>query len=219
MDEDTHVLRIVGVVTDVREFGLEANARPTVYVHYLQRPGQAWSFSIVARTDGDLKTLVPAMRAAIQSIDRDVPINFRTLDQIFSSSLVNRRFSLTIFVSFAAVALILAMFGIYAVTAYAVTERTQEIGVRMALGAQLSDVLRLIIGQGMKSVLTGIGIGLGGAFVLTRLIAHLLFEVSAIDPLTFGVVTTLLISIGLLACYVPARRASKMDPLVALRCE
>jgi putative ABC transport system permease protein len=219
MDEDTHVLRIVGVVSDVREFGLEANARPTVYVHYLQRPGQAWSFSIVARTNGDVKTLVPAMRAAIQSIDRDVPINFRTLGEIFSSSLVNRRFSLTIFVSFAAVALLLAMFGIYAVTAYAVTERTREIGVRMALGAQLSDVLRLIIGQGMKSVLAGIAIGLGGAFVLTRLIAHLLFEVSAIDPLTFGVVTTLLTSIGLLACYVPARRASKMDPLVALRRE
>lgn len=219
MDEDTHVLRIVGVVSDVREFGLEANARPTVYVHYLQRPGQAWSFSIVARTGGDVKMLIPAMRAAIQSIDRDVPINFRTLGQIFSSSLVSRRFSLTIFVSFAAVALLLAMFGIYAVTAYAVTERTREIGVRMALGAQLSDVLRLIIGQGMKSVLTGIAIGLGGAFVLTRLIAHLLFEVSAIDPLTFGVVTTLLISIGLLACYVPARRASKMDPLIALRCE
>jgi putative ABC transport system permease protein len=219
MDGDTHLLRVVGVVSDVREFGLEAKAQPTVYVHYLQRPRQAWGFAIVARTQGDVKTLIPAMRSAVQSLNRDVPTNFRTLGQIFSSSLDNRRFSLVIFGSFAAVALLLAALGIYGVTSYAVTQRTTELGIRIALGAQVLDVLRLVIGQGMKLVLFGIVIGLGGAFALTRLIAHLLFEVSATDPLTFAGVASLLILVALLACYLPARRATKLDPMIALRCE
>ncbi len=219
MDGDTHLLRVVGVVGDVREFGLEAKAEPTVYVHYLQRPRQAWGFAIVARTQGDVKTLIPAMRSAVQALSRDVPTNFRTLDQIFSSSLDKRRFSLVIFSSFAAVALLLAALGIYGVTAYAVTQRTQELGIRLALGAQVSDVLRIVIGQGMKAVLLGIVIGLGGAFALTRLIAHLLFEVSATDPLTFAVIASLLTFVALLACYLPARRAARVDPMVALRNE
>jgi ABC-type antimicrobial peptide transport system permease subunit len=159
------------------------------------------------------------MRSAVQALNRDVPTNFRTLDQIFSSSLDNRRFSLVIFGSFAAVALLLAALGIYGVTSYAVTQRATEIGIRIALGAQVVDVLRLVIGQGMKSVLLGIVIGLGGAFALTRLIAHLLFEVSATDPLTFAVVASLLIFVALLACYLPARRATRVDPIVVLRCE
>jgi len=219
MDGDTHLLQVVGVVSDVREFGLEAKAQPTVYVHYLQRPRQAWGFAIVARTQGDVKALIPAMRSAVQALSRDVATNFRTLDQIFSSSLNKRRFSLVIFGSFAAVALLLATLGIYGVTAYAVAQRTQELGIRLALGAQVSDVLRLVIAQGMKAVLLGIVMGLGGAFALTRLIAHLLFEVSATDPLTFAVVASLLIFVALLACYFPARRATRVDPMEALRCE
>jgi len=219
MDGDMRLLRVVGVVSDVREFGLEAKARPTVYVHYLQRPGQAWGFAIVARAQGDVKTLIPAMRSAAQSLNRDVPTNFRTLGQIFSSSLDNRRFSLVIFGGFAGVALLLAALGVYGVTSYAVTQRTQEIGVRIALGARVVDVLRLVIGQWMKSVSLGVAIGLAGAFALTRLIAHLLFEVSATDPLTFLIVTALLMSVGLIACYLPARRATKVDPLIALRHE
>lgn len=155
----------------------------------------------------------------MQSLDRDVPTSFHTLDQVYSSSLDNRRFSLVIFASFAVAALLLAALGIYGVTSYVVTQRTQEIGIRLALGARVADVLRLVIAQGMKSVLLGLAIGLGGAFALTRLLAHLLFGVSATDPPTFTVVTALLILVGLLACLVPARRATKVDPMVALRYE
>jgi predicted permease len=217
MDGDTHLLRVVGVVGDVREFGLEASARPTVYVHYLQRPVQAWQFAVVARTRGDAQALIPAMRDAVRSLDRDVPTNFRTLGQIFSSSLNERRFSLVIFSGFAFAALMLAALGIYGVTSYAVSQRTQEMGIRIALGARARDVLRLVVGQGMKSVLLGIAIGLGGALALTRLFEHLLFGVGAIDPLTLAAVVALLASVGLLACYLPARRATKVDPMVALR--
>ena len=219
MDGDTHLLRVVGVVSDVREFGLEAKAQPTVYVHYLQRPGQAWDFAIVARTQGDVKTLIPAMRSAVQSLNRDVPANFRTLGQIFSSSLDNRRFSLVLFGVFAVVALLLAAMGIYGVTSYAVTQRTPEIGIRIALGAQGRDVLRLVVGQGMKFVMLGVAIGLAGAIALTRLIAKLLFNVSATDPLTFIAVAVVLIAVALLACWIPAWRATKVDPMVALRYE
>jgi putative ABC transport system permease protein len=219
MDGDTHLLLVVGVVSDVREFGLEAKTQPTVYVHYLQRPRQARSFAIVARTEGDVKTLIPAMRSEVQSLDRDVPANFRTLGQIFSSSLDNRRFSLVIFGSFAAVALLLAALGIYGVTSYAVTQRTTEIGIRMALGAQSGNILTMVIRQGITLSLIGICVGLAGAFALTRLLASLLFGVSATDPLTFVVVSVILLGVALGACFVPARRATKVDPMVALRYE
>ncbi len=219
MDGDTHLLRVVGVVGDVREFGLEAPPHPTVYVHYLQRPGQAWSLTIVVRTRGDVKALIPAMRSAMQSLDRDVPTNFRTLGQIFSSSLDNRRFSLVIFGSFAAAALLLAALGVYGVTSYGVTQRTQEIGIRIALGAQGRDVLRLILRQGMTLTFCGVGLGLAASFALTRLMAGLLFGVTAHDPVTFVGVTLLLATVALVACLVPARRATKVDPMVALRYE
>jgi putative ABC transport system permease protein len=219
MDGDMHLLRVVGVVGDVREFGLEAKAQPTVYVHYLQRPRQAREFAIVARTQGDVNSLIPTMRSAVQSLNRDVPTRFRTLDQIFSSSLDNRRFGLVIFGSFAAVALLLAALGIYGVTSYAVTQRTTEIGIRMALGAQPGSILAMVIRQGIGLSLIGICIGLAGAFALTRLLASLLFGVSATDPLTFIVVSVILLGVALGACFVPARRAMKVDPMVALRYE
>jgi predicted permease len=219
MDGDNRLLRIVGIVSDVREYGLDEKIETTVYVHYLQRPRQAWNFAVVARTQGEPEALIPALRHVAQSLNRDVPVNFRTLAQIFSSSLDQRRFSLSLFTIFAVVALLLAALGIYGVTAYAVTQRVSEIGVRIALGAQVRDVLRLIIGQGMKFALIGVTIGLAGAMALTRSIAHLLFDVTATDPPTFIVITALLIVAALLACWIPARRATKVDPVVALRQE
>ncbi len=219
MDGDHHPLRIVGVVGDVREHGLDEKIETAVYVHYLQRPRQAWNFFVVVRTQSDPESLIPALRNVAQSLNRDVPVNFRTLEQILSSSLDHRRFSLSIFTVFAVAALLLAALGVYGVTAYAVTQRVSEIGIRIALGAQVKDVLRLIVGQGMKFVLIGAAIGLVGALALTRLIAHLLFNVSATDPLTFAAITALLIVVALLAALVPARRATKIDPLIALKYE
>jgi len=219
MDGDHHLLLIVGVVGDVRDYGLDMKIEPTVYTHYLQRPRQAYNFAVVARTRGEVESLIPALRSAAQSLNREVPVNIRTLAQIFSSSLDQRRFSLSLFGAFAVVALLLAALGIYGLTAYAATQRVPEIGVRIALGAQVGDVLRLIIGQGMKFVLIGVTVGLAGALALTRLIAHLLFNVSATDPLTFIIITALLIGVALLACWIPARRAAKVDPMIALRHE
>jgi len=219
MDGDNRLLRIVGVVSDVREYGLDEKIETTVYVHYLQRPRQAYSFAVIVRAQGEPEALIPALRNVARSLNRDAPVNFRTLAQIFSSSLDQRRFSLSLFSAFALAALLLSALGVYGVTSYAVTQRVSEIGVRIALGAQVGDVLRLIIGQGMKFVLLGVAIGLAGAFALTRLIAHLLFNLSATDPVTFVVITLLLIGVALLSAFVPARRATKVDPIIALRYE
>jgi len=220
MDTDKRLLHVVGVVGDVRH-ALDAEAGPMVYAYSLQRP-QWWqvsSLSIIVRASNDPPALILAMRAAVAALRPDVPLSFRTLDQVFSSSLDQRRFILAIFGVFAAVALLIAAIGIYGVMAYTVTQRTHEIGIRLALGAQAGDVLKLFIGHGIKLALIGIVLGLAGAWALTRLMTTLLFSVSATDPLTFIVITLLLTGVTLLACYLPARKATRVDPMIALRDE
>jgi putative ABC transport system permease protein len=220
MDTDKRLLHVVGVVGDVRN-ALDTEAGPMVYAYSLQRP-QWWqvsSLSIVVRASSRPQALIAAMRAAVEALRPDVPLRFRTLDQVFSSSLDQRRFILALFGVFAAVAMLIAAIGVYGVMAYTVTQRTQEIGIRMALGAQAADVLRMSLGHGMRLTLTGVALGLLTAFALTRLMKSLLFGVEATDPLTFTAVASLLTIVAVLACIIPARRATKVDPMVALRCE
>ncbi len=218
MDGDLRVLNVVGIVGDVRDYGLESKVRPAIYAYSFQRPPSTTT-SIVVRANMDPAALIPAMRSELESLSHDVPANFRTVEQIFSSSLDDRRFSLILFSVFASVALLLAVTGIYGVMSYVVTQRTHEIGIRMALGAQTSDVMKMVIRQGMKLAAIGAVIGVAASVALTRLIESLLFGVSATDPATFAGVVMMLIVVTLAACYIPARRATKVDPIIALRYE
>ncbi len=221
MDGDMRPLVIVGIVGDVRDRGLDMPVSETVYAHSLQRP-QWWqvsNLSIVVRGQTDPTNLIPAIRSEVQSLNRDVPIRFQTIEQVFSSSLNTRRFSLVLFGFFAVVALLLAAVGIYGVMAYMVSRRTKEIGVRIALGAQTGDVLKMVLAQGMKLLLIGLAVGIAGALIVTRWLSGMLYEIPASDPLTYTVITFLLVVAALLACWIPARRATKVDPMIALRYE
>jgi putative ABC transport system permease protein len=218
MDSDVRLLHIVGVVGDVRGYGLDADAAPTVYANSLQRPPR-WALSIIVRAQSDPATLTPALRQTVQALNSELPVNFRTLEQIFSSSLDRRRFIMVIFAAFAFAALSLAVMGVYGVMAYAVAERTRELAIRLSLGAQNRDVLRLVLGGGLRLALAGIALGLAGSFALTRVIAALLYGVSPTDIMTFAVVALLLMLVALVACWIPARRAMKVDPMIALKSE
>src|SRR5262252_1993784 len=207
---------IVGVAGDTTQFALNLGALPTMYLPSI-RAGVA---AVVVRASGDPLALTASVREAVREVDRDQPIaNIRSMEQIMSSMAGESRFGALLLGVFAAVALLLSAIGIYGVIAYSVAQRTREIGIRMALGAQGRSVLGLVIGQGMKLALIGVGVGIAGALALTRVLSSLLFNVSATDPLTFVVVSTLLSLVALLACYVPARRATKVDPMIALRTE
>ena len=218
MDGDQRLLEIVGVVGDVREGGLDDAPAMTVYANAFQRP-QSYSLMMVVRAQSDPETLIPAMQQAVHSLNPELPTTFRSLTEVYSSSLDARRFSLVIFGVFASVALVLAMLGLYGVISYTVAQRTQEIGIRLALGAKPRDVLRLILRQGMTLTFCGVAFGLVASLGLTRLMASLLFGVTAHDPLTFAGVTLLLAAVALVACLIPARRATKVDPMIALRYE
>jgi putative ABC transport system permease protein len=209
---------IVGVVGDVNHYDLETAPDLQAYV-----PHPQWTDSymlLVVRTTTDPGALTGAVRQTIHALDPDAPLhNVATMRQLVSASVAQRRFTLLLIAVFAAVALLMAAVGLYGVMAYSVTQRTREIGIRIALGAQGADVLRLVVRRGLRLVALGLALGMMAALALTRLMKNLLFEVSATDPLTFAGVGALLALVALLACWIPARRATRVDPMVALRVE
>src|SRR5262245_57147301 len=218
LDKPTAVL-IIGVVADVKDLGLDAPVEPEIYW-----PDVGREAVLLARTAGDPLSLVSSVRQAVLSIDPSLPLQeVRSVEEILSTSLARRRFTLSLIGVSALLALMLSSIGIYGVVSYSVSQQTHEIGIRLALGAKTGDVLQLIIGRGILPALIGIGLGVAGALMLSRLIANLaaglLFEIRATDPTTFAAIALLLVSVALLACYLPARYATKIDPLTALRHE
>jgi putative ABC transport system permease protein len=212
-------LEIVGVVGDVKNYQPGAATMPQVYASYEQENWEA-GMSFVVRTASDPASVAPAVRAAIQSTYPDVPVfQVQPLSQTLAQSLSEPRFNLLLFGLFAILAVGLAAIGIYGVVSYLVTQRAHEIGIRMALGATRTDVLGMVVGNGIKLSLAGVGIGLLCTGVLTRLMASLLYGVRPSDPATFAAVSLVLAAVALVASYIPARRATKVDPMVALRYE
>jgi putative ABC transport system permease protein len=210
-------LEVIGIVADVKHNGLDAEPSLETYVPYPQLPVPYMNIAVRA---SDPTSVAAAIRREVQAIDKDQPIyDVSTMEKILSNSVAPRRLSMVLFSLFAAVALLLAAVGIYGVMSYSVTQRTREIGIRMALGADHKNVVQMIVRQGMTLTLVGIGVGLAAAFGLSRLMTSLLFGVSVTDPLTFVAISSLLAGVALLANYVPARRATKVDPMVALRYE
>ncbi|MGH9767659.1 MAG: ADOP family duplicated permease [Blastocatellia bacterium] len=207
---------IVGVVGDVKHSALDEEAKAEIYRPMAQSTRRTMTLAV--RASGDPPQMVAAVRGQVRAADKEIPIsNLQTMERLMDKSVAPRRFNMLLLGAFALVGLALAAVGLYGVMSYTVTQRTREIGVRMAMGAQTGDVLRLVIGEGMKLALIGALLGLAGALALTRLLKTLLFGVSATDPLTFIGIAALLIIVALLACWIPALRAAKVDPMVALR--
>jgi ABC-type antimicrobial peptide transport system permease subunit len=226
-DNDTgpRPVEVVGVVGDVKQFGLDAPPTYDVYaaLHQAHPDGFHWirnnQFWVV-RTSGNPLGLAEVFRRELRSIDPDVPASdLQSLEQYLTASLAPRRFNLRLILTFAATALLLACMGVYGTVSYGVAQRTQEIGIRLALGALPRDIFRLVVSQGMRLTLAGVGLGLIGALGLTRFLSSLLYGVSPADPVTYVGIALLLLGISLLACYVPARRATQVDPMTALRYE
>jgi putative ABC transport system permease protein len=212
-------IQVVGVVKDVRQFELNAEPKPQMYLSHRQF-GFFDARDLVVKTNVDPASMAGAVRKAVWEIDKDQPVsNIRTMETILADSIARQRFSMLLLAIFASVALVLAGVGIYGVMSYSVAQRTHEIGIRMALGAQTSAVLKLAVGYGLKLVLAGIGIGLVAALALTRVMSTLLFGVTATDPTTFTLISLLLIAVAAIASYIPARRATRVNPIIALRYE
>jgi putative ABC transport system permease protein len=217
MDGDLRLLTIVGIVGDVHNYGLDAPPRPTVYVDLFQRPRSPMTITMLSNADMQLVT--SAARGILHDLNPDIPARFQTFSQVYSAALGSRRFNLILVSFFGIVALLLATAGVFGVIAYSVSRRTREIGVRVALGASSSNVLALILRQGLRTILIGIAIGLAASLALTRTMESLLFGVRPTDPLTFSAVILLVLVTALLACYIPARRATCVDPMTAIRYE
>ncbi len=213
-------VEIVGVARDSKYAGLREDAKPTLYVPWLQEQNAVGSMSFDVRTSGEPSSVVASIREAVREAEPNLPLSdVKTQVEQIEQSLRMERLFARLFSFFGLLALLLASIGLYGVMSYSVSQRTNEIGIRMALGAQAGDVLRLVIGQGMILAVTGVALGIGGAIGLTRLIKSMLYEVSATDTVTFATIALLLIVVALVACYLPARRAVKIDPMVALRYE
>jgi putative ABC transport system permease protein len=212
-------IQVIGVARDVRQFQLSAEPKPQMYLSYKQA-GYFVPRHLVVRTKVEPSILATTVRETVWKIDKDQPVsNISTMDEVLSDSIARERFSMLLLGIFAGLGLVLAAVGIYGVMSYSVAQRTHEIGIRMALGAQRSAVVKLAVGRELKLVLIGLGVGFAVAFALTRVMSTLLYGVSPTDPLTFSAITFVLVGVALLASYVPARRATKVDPMVALRYE
>jgi putative ABC transport system permease protein len=209
---------VIGVVGDVRQNALNDEPYPQLFLPLAQAPQRA--MLLLARTTGSPSASAGPIRRAVTALDPDLPVSeIRTLDERLDQSIAQPRVSMMLLAIFALMALVLAAVGIYGVLSYTVTQRTRELGIRMALGAESNSVMRLVVGQAMVPALIGVGLGLAGAWGATRLMSSLLFGVSATDPVTFIVVALFLLAVALLASWVPARRATRVDPLIALRAE
>jgi putative ABC transport system permease protein len=224
MSGDPKDLReIVGVVGDVRNYGLDADVKPEAYVPFLQSaPSYLASVVsapvIVVRSAMEPTALGSAVREQVQALDKDQPVSeIKTMEWYLADSMAQRRFNMFLLGAFAGLALVLAAVGIYGVIAYTVTQRTHEMGIRIALGAKGGDILRLVFSNAMATTLTGIALGLAAAFALTRLLRSLLYQVSPTDPVIFAAIPLLLLTVSIIATYLPARRAMKVNPITALR--
>src|SRR2546426_762884 len=213
-------LAVVGVVGNIRSQWPAPEFLQEVYMPYTQYPWDQAPRHVIVRAASSPASVAAAIRREVAALDKDQPVSeVRTLEQVVGEAVADRRFTMVLFGVFAGLALVLAAVGVYAVISYAVAQRTHEVGVRMALGAERRDVLRLVVGQGFVMTVIGVGIGLAAALALTRFLASLLYEVRPTDPVTFFGVSVLLGGVALLASYIPARRATKVDPMVALRYE
>ena len=221
--EPKDLREIVGVVGDVRNYGLDAEIKPEAYVPFLQSAPEylasvVSALTIVVRSAIEPTALTATLREQVQALDKDQPVSaIRTMEWYLADSMAQRRFNMMLLGAFAGLALVLAAVGIYGVIAYTVTQRTHEMGIRIALGAKAGDILRLVFTNAMATTLTGIVVGLGAAFALTRLLRSLLYQVSPTDPVIFAAIPLLLLSVAVIATYLPARRAMKVDPITALR--
>lgn len=209
---------IIGITANVRSLELQEEAPPEFYFTFRQSPFE--QMSVVIRSTVEPGSLAPSLRQVVAEVNKSVPVSdIKTMEHIVSESVTQPRFNLFLLGLFSGIALLLSAAGIYGVTAYTVTQRTQELGIRLALGAQMRDILKMILGQGMIVIGIGLVIGLAAAFALTRLMRSLLFDIGETDPATFGAITLVLLLVALVACYIPARRAAKVDPLIALKYE
>jgi predicted permease len=211
-------LDVVGVVGNVRQYGVDQEPVPTTFVPHTASPLQP--LTVMVRAAGDPATVAGSVRAALQGIDASLPITrMRPLDEVIGASLTQRRFNMTLLAVFAGIALVLAVAGIYGTVSYAVAQRTQELGIRAALGATRADMLRLVLWDGLKPVVLGLALGLAGAFLLRRSLDRLVYGVTTSDPVTFVALPVLLAIVAVVASLIPALRAARVDPMTALRVE